>query len=68
VVAGPPDASGSGRFGSYSVKTTQDGREVVITSRLALEVTRIAPADYPAFRKFCQEVDQAMSHRLLVSP
>lgn len=67
VMAGPPDASGSSRFGSYSVKTTQEGREVVVESRVALEVTRVTPADYPAFRKFCQEVDQAMSHRLLVS-
>ena len=68
VVAGPPDAQGSSRFGSYSVETTKEGRTVVVKSRLALDVTRIAPADYAAFRKFCQEVDQAMSHRLLVSP
>jgi cellulose synthase operon protein C len=68
VVAGPPDARGSSRFGSYSVETTRDGKDVVVKSRLALDVTRVLPADYAAFRKFCQEVDQAMSHRLLVSP
>jgi len=68
VVGGPPDASGSTRFGSYVVTTTQEGRDVVVKSRLALDVTRVTPADYAAFRKFCQEVDQAMSHRLLVSP
>ena len=68
VVAGPPDAHGSSRFGSYSVETTRDGKDVVVKSRLALDVTRVLPADYAAFRKFCQEVDQAMSHRLLVSP
>jgi len=68
VVAGPPDARGSSRFGSYFVETTRDGKDVIVKSRLALDVTRVLPADYAAFRKFCQEVDQAMSHRLLVSP
>jgi transglutaminase-like putative cysteine protease len=68
VVAGPPDAQASSRFGSYAVQTTRDGKDVVVESRLSLDVTRVPPADYAAFRKFCQEVDQAMSHRLLVRP
>jgi hypothetical protein len=42
--------------------------EVVVKSRLSLTVTRVAPARYPEFKRFCADVDSALSPRLLVSP
>lgn len=65
---GPPEQSGKSRFGAYSVRVIEQGNEVTVESSLALSVTRVKPVDYAAFRKFCQAVDEAFSHRLLVSP
>jgi hypothetical protein len=68
VVSLPPEASGDTPYGSYSVKVETKPGEVVVKSRLSLKVTRILPARYPEFRRFCADVDAALSPRLLVSP
>ncbi len=68
VEALPPDTTHKSNFGSYSVKVVQEGQKVTVTSSLALDVHRVAPKDYAAFRKFCVGADQALSHRLVVTP
>jgi hypothetical protein len=68
VVSLPPEASGDTPYGSYSVKVEAKPGEVMVKSRVSLKVTRVSPAQYPEFKRFCAEVDAALSPRLLVSP
>lgn len=68
VVSAPVSKHGKGPFGSYLVEVTTDKRKVVIRSRIEIDVGRIKPSDYGAFRRFCEEADQAMSPRLVVRP
>jgi tetratricopeptide (TPR) repeat protein len=68
VQAAPPNTSHDSRFGSYEVKFEQQGRSVSVYSTLKVKVDRVSPQDYPAFRLFCVSADQALSHRLVVTP
>jgi hypothetical protein len=68
VQAAPPNSSHDSRFGSYEVKFEQKGRAVTVYSTLSVKVDRVSPKDYPAFRRFCVVADQALSHRLVVTP
>ncbi|MCC6216375.1 MAG: DUF3857 domain-containing protein [Polyangiaceae bacterium] len=68
VVALPPAARGESPFGRYSVEVVESGRTVTVRSRVALTRTRVPPAEYAAFRRFCEEVDRAMTTRLVVQP
>ncbi len=64
----PPSAQAKSRFGEYSVSAKIEGDAVVVESFVSLSVTRVTPADYPEFRKFCLEADQAQNHRLVLAP
>jgi cellulose synthase operon protein C len=64
----PPHTTHDSRFGSFSVHVEQEGQTVVVTSALSLKVDRVKPKDYADFRKFCVAADQAMGHRLVVTP
>jgi hypothetical protein len=68
VDATPPDSTHNSRFGTYSVSVKQQGQTVTVTSSLSLKVDRVTPKDYSAFRKFCVGADQALGHRLVVTP
>ncbi len=68
VVSAPPAASGDTRFGSYSVKVEQKNGQVTVKSRVAIKVNRVTPAEYAAWKKFCAEVDRALTPRLVVKP
>jgi tetratricopeptide (TPR) repeat protein len=65
---GPTPAEGSSRFGSYKVELTSQPGQVTVRSRVEITTTRISPKDYPAFKKFCEEVDRALGGRLVVTP
>lgn len=60
----PPDAALESPFGSLEMTARRDGRDVRVTTRLAISVDRVEPGDYPAFRRFCQSVDRALERRL----
>ncbi len=49
----------SAPLSSFRMEAHQQGRRLVIEKQLRVEPGRIAPADYPAFRRFCQQVDAA---------
>lgn len=68
VLAAPPESQVDTRFGTYGVTYKKEGPNVVVESHLSLKVARVTPKDYPAFRKFCVEADQALAHRLVVTP
>lgn len=44
-------------FGRYSIAIRTDGSALVVESTLRMDVIRVAAADFPAFRRFCLEVD-----------
>lgn len=68
VMATPPEVSVSSRFGSYHVAYQQDGQTLTIRSSLELHVDRVSRKDYDEFRTFCVAADQALGHRLVVTP
>ncbi len=68
VVSAPPAASGSTRFGSYSVKVEQESGQVTVKSHVEIKVNRVTPAEYAAWKTFCADVDRALTPRLVVKP
>jgi hypothetical protein len=67
VKSTPPELQVDTRFGSFSIQVERGPSTVTVHSRIALEVSRVSPADYQAFRSFCQAVDSAMNARLILS-
>ena len=62
----PQPAEGSSPFGSYRVELAVAGGQVTVKSRVEVSATRVTPAQYPAFKKFCEDVDRAIGARLVV--
>lgn len=54
-------------FGSFNISAERKGAEILVSAALRLTRHRIAAADYPAFRKFCLDVDAAMGQRLVLA-
>ncbi len=52
------------KFGSWSLEVKVDGVDVVATSRWEIVQTRISPEEYPAFRRFLEDVTKAEAGRL----
>ena len=66
VISAPPNASADTPFGSYLVQVETQPGQVVVKSRVLLRTTRIRPADYAAWKKFCAAADEALSRRLII--
>ncbi len=64
LVEVPPPVEVVSPFGRWSMEVRQDGAEVVSKSRWQIDVTRIEPADYPAFRRFLEDVARTETQRL----
>jgi hypothetical protein len=54
--------------GYVELEIVSEGGKVVVKSKLAITKSRIPPAEYAAFRDFCQKADDALSQRLVVGP
>jgi cellulose synthase operon protein C len=68
VLSAPPAVHEQSNFGSYSVDIDQQPGQVTVRSRLAIRVSRVRPAEYAAWRKFCGDVDRLMSIPLTIGP
>lgn len=68
VVSSPTAVNHTGPFGAYSVEVAQRPGEVLVKSRVAIRTSRVVPADYAAWQRFCAEVDAALTPRLVVGP
>jgi hypothetical protein len=68
VLSAPESREGTSKFGTFSVKVELGKGEVIVRSKLQIKASRIEPADYQAWKRFCEEADQAFSPRLLVKP
>lgn len=68
IVSAPVTTRGESPFGSYSVEVTSEKDQVRVKSRIAVRVARISPAEYPKWKRFCEEADRALTPRLVVRP
>lgn len=66
LVAGPQPVRTATPFGTYSVDVREEAGRVVVESKLALSVSRVAAKDYAAFRSFCEGADAAFEPRVLL--
>ena len=64
----PPGGEVRSRFGSLSLKLSQQQNEVVANSTLIIAVDRIEPADYPEFRRFVEQADELLRQRIAFAP
>jgi hypothetical protein len=67
VTSAPHAADGSSPFGSFKVEVEDGAATVRVKTTLTVSKTRIAAADYPAFRAWCDTVDHALGQRIVVS-
>jgi tetratricopeptide (TPR) repeat protein len=66
VKSAPVSSKASGPFGSYEVEATSDANSLHVKTTVTLAKTRVAAADYPAFRAWCEQVDRALGQRATV--
>jgi hypothetical protein len=66
VVTAPEAASIVGPFGTFSLKVERQPGTFTARTKLSITATRITPKEYAAWRRFCGEVDRAMSPRLVI--
>jgi tetratricopeptide (TPR) repeat protein len=62
----PSPARGSTPFGSYALDVEASGSVLRVKTTIAMTKTRISPAEYPAFRAFCEQVDRVLGQRATV--
>jgi tetratricopeptide (TPR) repeat protein len=60
-------SKGASAFGSYEVDAESSGTTLHVKTTVTLEKTRIAAAEYPAFRAWCEQVDRALGQRATVT-
>jgi transglutaminase-like putative cysteine protease len=55
-------------FGRYELTVTRDGPAVVVDGALRLDVVRVTPEEFPAFRTFCLDVAALERRTLTFAP
>jgi tetratricopeptide (TPR) repeat protein len=66
VVAAPTPQRIETPFGRASVEVDSAPGKVVVRTRLALDRVRVPPAEYAAFRAFCEAADRAFGQRIVL--
>lgn len=54
-------------FGRFSIAFEESAGKVIVKSSLAFKKARITPAEYPAWRAFCEAVDRGFGQSIVVS-
>jgi transglutaminase-like putative cysteine protease len=60
----PPGGQASSQFGTLKLELSRDGEHVVARTELDIVRDRIAPADYPEFRKWVLAADELLRQRI----
>ncbi len=68
VRSAPVAAESKTPFGSYKIEVHESPGQISVRSRVELEAPRVTPKQYPAWKKFCEDVDRALGNRLVVGP
>ena len=66
VKSAPEPAKVETPFGTYALTVETEPGKVKVKSSLQLTKTRITPAEYAAFRAFCEGADRVFSQRLVI--
>ena len=66
VFAAPHDVSIDSQFGNFWIRTESNAGKISVKTYVAFAAKRIKPQQYPAFRKFCADVDRALEPRLQI--
>ncbi|HVY47708.1 MAG TPA: DUF3858 domain-containing protein, partial [Minicystis sp.] len=66
VTRAPVPARVDTPFGRFSLAYEEQQGKVVVHATLAFKKARITPAEYPAWRSFCEAVDRAFGQRVVV--
>jgi hypothetical protein len=66
----PEDLVAVGFLGRYDLtfRVESGGRRVVVRRRVDFHPIRIPPSEYPALLRFCRDVDERETERVLVEP
>ncbi len=68
VISTPVSTEHTTPFGSLTITVKSEEDHVTVHSRLSVRAPRVRPAQYAAWRKFCETVDRALSVPLIVEP
>jgi cellulose synthase operon protein C len=68
IISQPETKKLEGPFGWVTIHAEKSGDRVSVKTRIGFRVQRVTPAEYPAFKAFCEEADRALSARLVVEP
>jgi cellulose synthase operon protein C len=68
IVSQPETTKLEGPFGWVTINAEKQGDRVSFKTRVGFRVQRVTPAEYPAFKAFCEAADRALSARLVVEP
>jgi tetratricopeptide (TPR) repeat protein/transglutaminase-like putative cysteine protease len=67
VLRAPQAGQADTPFGRFSVAFEESAGKVVVRTSLAFKKARITPAEYPAWRAFCETVDRGFGQSIVVS-
>ena len=67
VAAVPKNTNISGEFGNAKIEYRIDGHEVIVSSTVQFNDTRIPAAQYPAFREFIAQTEEAFARDIEVT-
>ena len=67
IVSAPRPSEGKSPFGNYRVEVDVQGSVVRVKTTVAITRPRISPAEYPAFRAFCEQADKDLGQTLVYS-
>jgi hypothetical protein len=63
----PLDADASSEFGRLQLRYEAAGQDLRVRTEFVLNRARIAPAEYPAFRRWIDAADQLLRQRIGLS-
>ena len=66
VLRAPVPAQLDSPFGRFSIAFEESAGKMVVKTTLAFKKTRITPAEYAAWRAFCEAADRAFGQRMTV--
>jgi tetratricopeptide (TPR) repeat protein/transglutaminase-like putative cysteine protease len=64
----PEGGSAESPFGRLSVEVARDGRDVRSRTEFQLNADRVSASDYPAFRRWVEQVDRILRQRVTFAP
>jgi hypothetical protein len=67
VVRAPLPLQKDTPFGKFAISVEQGPGRVTVKSHISLRKARVTPAEYDAFRLFCEAADRAFGQRIVIS-